>query len=387
MKRFGLYAVGLLVVLGMISGGHLSAYAADTIKIGFFAPLTGFAAADGTSAKHAVEIGVNAINDQGGINGKNIELVVYDDRHNSKEAVAIANKLIERDKVVAVVSGSYSMPTRVTAPIFQQAGIPMVAGYAVHPDVTKAGNFIFRNGYRGEVEGAAAADVAVKLLNAKKLAVLTMDNDFGRTLADAFKERAAELGAELISDNIYALGEKDFTPLLTKVKDANPELLYTSGYYNEAALISKQAKDLGLTAQILGEEGFDSPKFLELAGDAAEGVTFTTNLNRDDPRPFVQEFLKAYKEAYGIEADMVGASSYDAFKIIVAAIEKAGTDPKAVRDAIAGMKDYDGVTGKISAFNPIGEVMKPVQVQIVKDGQFKHFGEIDDPEVITPPAE
>lgn len=387
MKRFVLDSIGLLAVLCMISVGQLSAYAADTIKIGFFAPLTGFAAADGTSAKYAVEIGVKAINDKGGINGQQIELVVYDDRHDSKEAVAIANKLIERDKVVAVVSGSYSMPTRVTAPIFQQAGMPMVAGYAVHPDVTKAGDFIFRNGYLAEVEGAAAADVAVKLLNAKKLAVLTMDNDFGRALADAFKKRAAELGAELVSDNIYALGEKDFTPLLTKVKEANPELLYTSGYYNEAALVTKQAKDLGLTTQILGEEGFDSPKFLELAGDAAEGTVFTTNLNRDDPRPFVQEFLKAYKEAYEIEADMVGASSYDAFMIIVAAIEKAGTEPKAIRDAIAVMKDYDGVTGKISAFNSIGEVMKPVQVQVVKDGQFKHFGEIDDPEVITPPAE
>lgn len=384
MKRFILY---LLTVLCIFSVCQFSVYAADTIKIGFFAPLTGFAAADGTSAKHAVEIGVKEINDKGGINGKKIELVVYDDRHNSKEAVAIANKLIERDKVVAVVSGSYSMPTRVTAPIFQRAGIPMVAGYAVHPDVTKAGDFIFRNGYRGEVEGAAAADVAVKLLNAKKLAVLTMDNDFGRTLAAAFKKRAVELGAELVSDNIYALGEKDFTPLLTKVKDANPELLYTSGYYNEAALITKQAKDLGLSVQILGEEGFDSPKFLELAADAAEGTIFTTNLNRDDARAFVQEFLKTYKETYGIEPDMVGASSYDAFKIIVAAIEKAGTDPKALRDAIAGLKNFDGVTGEISEFNAIGEVMKPVQIQVVKDGQFKHFGEIDDPEVITPPAE
>lgn len=387
MKRVMFYSISVLTVLCMLFVGQLSVYAADTIKIGFFAPLTGFAAADGTSAKHAVEIGVKEINDKGGIDGKQIELVVYDDRHNSKDAVAIANKLIERDKVVAVVSGSYSMPTRVTAPIFQGAGIPMVAGYAVHPDVTTAGDYIFRNGYRGEVEGAAAADVAVKLLHAKKLAVLTMDNDFGRTLAAAFKERAAELGAELISDNVYALGEKDFSPLLTKVKEANPELLYTSGYYNEAALVTKQAQDLGLTVQILGEEGFDSPKFLELAGDAAEGTVFTTNLNRDDPRPFVQEFLKSYKETYGIDPDMVGASSYDAFKIIVAAIETAGTEPKAIRDAIAGLKDFEGVTGKISAFNAIGEVMKPVQVQVVKDGQFKHFGEIDDPEVITPPAE
>ena len=388
MKRLTGISVVILTVLCLAVMSPFSACAAETIKIGFFAPLTGFAAADGTSALHSVELGVKAVNDAGGIDGKQIELVIYDDRHNSKEAVAIANKLIERDKVVAVVSGSYSMPTRVTAPIFQRAEMPMVSGYAVHPDVTKAGDFIFRNGYRAEVEGAAAADVAVKLLNAKTVAVLTMDNDFGRSLAVAFKKRAEQLGAELVSDNVYALGEKDFSPLLTKVKEANPDLLYTSGYYNEAALISSQARDLGLKAQILGEEGFDSPKFIELAGDAAEGVIFTTNLNREDPRAFVQDYLKGYKEAYGTEADMVGGSSYDAFSIIVEGIKQAGsTDAKAIRDAIAALKDFDGVTGKISEFNAIGEVMKPVQVQVVKDGQFKHFGEIDDPEVITPPSE
>ncbi|GAK61275.1 extracellular ligand-binding receptor [Candidatus Vecturithrix granuli] len=385
MKRF-MFSVVLLLSCALILPASI--FAQETIKIGFFAPLTGFAAADGTSAKQAVDLAVKAVNASGGVLGKQIELVSYDDRHDSKEAVAVANKLIEKDQVVAVASGSYSMPTRVTAPIFQRAGIPMVAGYAVHPDVTKAGDFIFRVGYLAEVEGGAAADVAVKLLNAKKLAVLTMDNDFGRSLAVAFKKRAEQLGAEIVSDNIYALGEKDFTPLLTKVKDANPELLYTSGYYNEAALISKQAKDLGLEAQILGEEGFDSPKFIELAGDAANGVVFTTNLNREDPRPFVQEFLKQYREAYGIEPDMVGASSYDAFMVVVEGIKQAGsTDAQAIRTAIANLKDYDGVTGKVSSFNAIGEVMKPVQVQIVKDGEFKHFGEIDDPEVITPPAE
>lgn len=370
------------VLLGMCSAG----FAQETIKLGFFAPLTGFAASDGESAKQAVELGVKILNDKGGINGKKVELVIYDDRNDSKEAVAVANKLIEKDQVIAVVGGSYSMPTRVTAPIFQKAGVPMVAGYAVHPDVTKAGDFIFRNGYRAEVEGAAAADAAIKLLNFKKLAILTMDNDFGRSLADAFKKRAAELGAEIVSDNVYALGEKDFTPLLTKVKEANPELLYTSGYYNEAALISKQSKDLGMTVQILGEEGFDSPKFIELAGAAAEGVVFTTNLNRGDPRPFVQEFLKSYKDTYGVESDMVGASAYDALQIIVKAIETAGTDRKAIRDAIANLKDYEGVTGKIEAFMH-GEVKKPVQIQIVKDGTFQRFGEITDPAVITPPVE
>jgi len=360
-------------------------YGEEVIKVGFFAPLTGFAAADGASAKHAVEIGVKQINDAGGINGKKVKLVIYDDRVDSKEAVAIARKLTEKDKVVAVVSGSYSGPTRVTAPILQKAGIPMVAGYAVHKDITRAGDFIFRNGFLGEIEGAAAAEVAVKQLMAKRIAVLTMDNDFGRALSAGFVKHAEESGAQIVSHQVYSLKEEDYTPFLTKVRKVNPDLLFTSGYYKQAALICRQAKDLGLKVQILGEEGFDSPKFLEIARGSAEGVIIVTNLNRDDKRPHVQEFLRTYKERYGLDADMVGASSYDAFMIVAYAIRKAGTNPKAIRKALAELRDYDAITGNISRFNAIGEVTKPVQVQVVRGGKFRYYGVVDAPGIITPP--
>ncbi len=355
------------------------------IPIGFFAPLTGFAASDGRAAKNGVELGVKDVNDAGGIKGRKVKLVVYDDRHDSKEAVAIANKLAEKDRVVAVVSGSYSMPTRVTAPIFQKAKIPMVAGYAVHPDITRAGNYIFRNGCLGEVEGAAAADVAIKMLKGKRNAVLTMDNDFGRELSRAFVARAEKLGTQIVSHQIYKLGEKDFTPFLTKAKESNPDVIFTSGYYNEAALICRQAKALGITAQILGEEGFDSPKFLEIAGDAAEGVVFVSLLNRDDQRPVVQNFLKNYEKMYGMETEMCATTSYDAFVIVAKAIEKGGPKPRAIRQAIATMKDIPDLLGKVKEFNELGESKKPVQVQIVKGGRFRFYAEVTDPEVITPP--
>jgi branched-chain amino acid transport system substrate-binding protein len=385
-KRFSKLLLASLIVFSLCMLSQPS-YGEDVIKVGFFAPLTGFAAADGASAKHAVEVGLNEVNGAGGIDGKKVELVVYDDRVDSKEAVAIARRLIEKDKVVAVVSGSYSGPTRVTAPIFQRAGIPMVAGYAVHRDITRAGNYIFRNGFLGEVEGAAAAQVAVKKLNANKIAVLTMDNDFGRALSAGFVELAKKLGAEIVSHQVYSLKEEDYTPFLTKVKEANPDVLFTSGYYKQAGLICRQAKDLGLKIQILGEEGFDSPKFLEIAGDAAEGVVIVTNLNRNDERSAVQKFLNTYKELYGLDADMVGASSYDAFMIIVHAITKAGPNPKAIRQALEDLRDYDAITGKISRFNAIGEVTKPVQVQIVKGMKFQYYAVVDDPAIITPPEE
>lgn len=366
------------------------ALAQNTIKIGFFAPITGPAAVDGTSAKNAVELGLKEVNDAGGIRGKKVELIVYDDRLKAEEAVAIANKLIEKDKVVGVVSGSYSGPTRVVAPIFQKAGMPMVAGYAVHPDVTwdpkakKPNDFIFRNGFLGEVEGAAAAEYAVKNLKARKISIISMDNDFGRAISAGFAAHAEKLGASILTKQMYKFpGEKDFRPFLTRIKEGNPELIFAAGYYNEAAAIVRQSKELGIKSTLMGEEGFDSPKFLEIAGPAAEGVIIATNLDRDDPRPLVQNFLKNYRQAYGHDADMVGASSYDAFKILVGAVEKAGTDPQAIQQALRDTKDYNGLTGKITRFVQ-GEVVKPVQIQVVKEGKFRRLGVVDTPEVITP---
>lgn len=362
------------------------ALAQQSIKIGFFAPLTGFAAADGASAKHSAEIAVEEMNAAGGIKGKKIELVIYDDRHDSKEAVAIANKLVEKDGVLGVVSGSYSMPSRVTAPIFAKAGLPMTVAYAVHPDVTKAGPCVFRNGYLGQVEGWAGAEAAVKLGKAKRIGVLTIDNDFGRTTGKAFIERARKLGAEVVSEQIYPLGEKEFSPYLTKIKEQNPDFIYHTSYYNEGAQITRKARELGIMARLEGTEGIDSPKFLELAGPAAEGVTFTTNLNRDDPRPEVQGFLKKYKAKTGTEADMVGASAYDAVKILARGVELGGTDAKAICSALTGLTNYPAITGRIARFIK-GEVTKPVQIQVIKDGKIRSLGTIDNPEVITPPVQ
>ena len=385
MKRTMRWGFATLVALASVGLLAAPSLAAETIKIGFFAPITGPAAADGASAKNAVELAAKEVNDAGGIKGRKVELVVYDDRLNPQEAVAVANKLIEKDQVAGVVSGSYSGPTRVTAPIFAKAGIPMVAGYAVHPDVTKAGESNFRNGLLGTVEGAAAAELSVKALKAKRIAILSMDNDYGRELGNGFKQRAERLGATIVSYQSYKFpGEREFRPFLTRVKQDNPDLLFACGYYNEGALITRQSKELGLTAQIVGTEGMDSPKFLELAGPAVEGVIIVTTLNRDDPRPHVQAFLKSYRQASGIDADMVGASSYDAFKLLAGAIEKAGTDPKAIVKALAEGQNYDTLTGPVRRFVK-GEPIKPVQVQVAREGKFRYHSVIDNPEVITPP--
>ena len=373
------------IILCFILSLGSTAFAKGMIKIGFFAPLTGFAAADGTSAKHAAMLAVEKINAQGGINGDIVKLVVYDDAASSQQAVALARKLIQEDKVAGVVSGSYSTSTRAAASIYQRYHTPFVVAYATHPDITKAGSYVFRVGFLASVEGKAGGYVATKKLNARNIAVLTMDNDFGRALSKGFINEAEKQGAKIVANLSFALGEKDMTPYLTKIKALHPDLIYCTGYYSSGALTSKQAKQLGIKAQLLGQEGFDSPMFLKIAGASANGVIITTDLNRDDTRPVAKWFISHYKKTYKMDPDMVGASSFDAVNILAAAIKKAGsTDAAKIKSAIAATKNFNGVTGLIKGFTKNGEVVKPVQIQKVANGQFAYFGVVDDSSVITP---
>jgi len=378
-------SVVLLLLFSLFVG---AAAAAETVKIGMLAPLTGFAAADGASALNSVKIAVDQVNGKGGILGKKVQLVVYDDRADAKEAVALAYKLIEQDKIAAFVAGSYSLPTRAVAPIFQEEKIPLVAAYAIHPDVTKAGEYCFRNGFLGTVEGKAAAYTAYKLLHAKTVALLTSDNDFGRTLVEGFKMYQAKHANDMkiVYEQAYPFSEKDFKPYLSKIKEANPDVIFASGYYFQTGPLLKQARELGIKSKVLGEEGADSPKLAEIAGEAAEGFYIVTNFDRDDPRPVVQNFLKEYRRRFKIEPDMVGASAYDGFMIIIDAMRKTKTvtNPTAIRMAIYKTTEFDGLTGIIKGFTHIGEVVKPVQVQVVKNGLFRRFGVVDDPELIRP---
>jgi branched-chain amino acid transport system substrate-binding protein len=372
------------LVLGVFCGGAMGA---DTVKIGLLVPVTGFAAADGFSALESVKLALEKVNAEGGVLGKQVELVYYDDAADSKQSVPLANKLIAQDKVVAFVAGSYSMPTRAVAPIFDEEGIPLVAAYALHPDIT-AGDYTFRNGFLGTTEGRVAAYTALELFKAKKVALVTSDNDFGQTLSQGFNEYLKKAGRDqdLVLPQTYPSSEKDFKVYLSKLKDAAPDVVFFSGYYFQTGPALKQAQEMGITGiQFIGEQGADSPKTEEIAGKASEGLVILTNLDRDDKRPVVQEYLKAYRDRHHIEPDMVGASAYDAFMIIVDAIKTAGsTDGKAIRDAIAATKDYNGLTGVISGFDAAGEVLKPVQLQVIKDGQFRYYGIVSDPELVKP---
>ncbi|MBN1332418.1 MAG: ABC transporter substrate-binding protein, partial [Synergistales bacterium] len=236
------------------------------------------------------------------------------------------------------------------------------------------------------VEGRACAHVAVNNLKAKTIALIHADNDFGRTLAKGAHEYLIEKAphVEIVYEAAYPFQEKDYKPYLSRIKALNPDVVIASGYFFQSGPMIKQAREMGITSVFVGEEGSDSPQFLKIAGDASDGFIIVTNLDRDDKRQFVQDYLEGYKERFGEETCMVGASAYDAFVVLTEGIKKAGTtNGKKVRQAIADMKELDGITGAIS-FTPEGEVVKPLQVQIVKDGNFHFYDVIDDPELIQP---
>jgi branched-chain amino acid transport system substrate-binding protein len=355
------------------------------IKVGFFSPMTGFAAADGTSALQAAQLAVKMINEKGGVLGRQLELVHYDDAAAPDQASSISRKLIEQDKVVAGISGSYSGATRAAAPIFQEAGVPMISAYAIHPEITATGDKIFRVGTLATVQGAVGAELVGKVLGAKKVAILTVDNDFGVSLTEGFKQHATDLGLDIVLEEKYPLGETEFRPIIGKIKEANPDAVYATGYYNEASNLVSQAVDEGLTTQIIGQEGYDSPKLMELAGTAAEGVIITTDLNRDSDRPMTKLFLEQYKAEYGEDADMVGASAFDAVQVLAYALNTAeATDADAITQAIAGLKNFEDVaSGPFWSYTDKREVVRPVSSQIVKDGAFHLYHEFDDLDLVT----
>ena len=359
---------------------------AGSIKIGFNVPLTGFAAADGNSALVGAQLAVEQVNGAGGINGDMLELVVYDDQASPKESAPLAVKLITQDEVVAGISGSYSGATRAAATIYQEDATPYIAAYAVHPDITRAGDYVFRTSFMGEVQGRAGAKLIGGMMGLKRVAMITLNNDFGKSLATGFKAQAANFGIEIVSEYEYSIKDREFGPIVSKVRADAPDAIYASGYFFTAGPLVRQLRAAGIEVPVIGQEGYDTQKFIEIAGPAAEGVIITTSLDRDSTDPVTQSFIEGFEAKAGYPADMVGASAHTAVLVMAEALRAAGGGGKAaLRDAIAATS-IDASTGHIS-FNGLGEVRKDVQVQIVKDGNWRHYAVISDPALLAPPEE
>ena len=358
---------------------------ADSVKIGFNVPLTGFAAADGKSALNGAKLAVKQANQAGGINGKMIELVIYDDQASPKQAVPISNKLIEKDKVVAAISGSYSGATRAAAGVFQSAEIPYISAYAVHPEITKAGNYVFRTSFMGEVQGRAGAKLIGATLQRKRVVLITLKNDFGKSLAAGFKEATGQFNLQIVNEYEYSIKDRQFGPIVAKVKADAPEAIYATGYFFTAGPLVSQLRAAGITVPVIGQEGYDSEQFIKIAGKASEDTIITTSLDRDSNSSETRSFISEFEAMAGHKVDMVAASGHTAMKVLVAAMKKAGTtSPSAIRNAIA-QTNLVASTGSIS-FNDLGEVQKNVQVQVVRDGDFHYHSEIRDQVLLAPPT-
>lgn len=374
----GLISLAALMALGVPGGAWAQ------IKVGFNVPLTGFAAADGKSALDGAKLATEQANAKGGVAGQKLELVVYDDQAAAKEAVPVATKLVEKDQVVAAVSGSYSGSTRAAAAIFQRGRVPYVVAYAIHPDITLTGDYMFRVSAMGEVQGRAGAKLAQNL-GKKRATVITVKNDFGQALAAGFKEAAPKLGVTVIGEYEYAMSDRQFGPLVSKVKADNPEVIYASGYYFNAGPLVSQLRAAGITAPIIGQEGYDSDKFIEIAGPAAEGTLVTTSLDRDSAAPATKAFLADFRKATSAGADMVAASAYTAVSVVVEGLKKTGgKGGEALKQALE-QGQYDTPIGKLT-FNDLHEVKKDVQVQVVKDKAFRRHSTISDAVLLAPPS-
>lgn len=311
-----------------------------TIKIGLMMPLTGDIAALGQSIKNAVEIARDRVNDAGGVNGRKVELVEEDSKCEAKTAASVASKLINADKVVAIVGAGCSSETLAAAPIAEQAGIVMVSPVSTNPKITAAGDYIFRFVPSDAYQGKFAAEYAVEKLGKKKIATISCLSDWCVGLNNVFKARAAELGATIVATEENRQEDRDLRAQITKVKAADPELVYVPQYTEALIVFFKQAKELGITATILtGDVGSD-PKVWSESGASAEGAYYTVPKNADMPQWFTDEMKK---KIGGAEITSYAPRGYDSFMALTDIIKKVGTDGTKIKDAFYGIKDYQGI--------------------------------------------
>jgi len=345
----------------------------DTIKIGEFASLTGKEAAFGQSSHKGTLLAVEEANAAGGVLGKKLQLVTEDNQSKAGESATIVKKLISRDKVVAILGEVASSRSIEAAPIAQSARIPQISPSSTNPAVTETGDYIFRVCFIDPFQGVVMAKFAKDTLKVRRVAVLTsVSSAYSVGLARYFKEKFTADGGVVAIEQRYSEGDRDFKAQLTAVRAAGIEGIFVPGYYTEAALICKQAKDLGINVPIFGGDGWEAPQLVEIGGAAVEGAYYSTHYSPENQTPAVTTFLANYKQRWNNEVpDAMAALGYDSANVLIDAIKRAGTtDGPALRDAIAATKGYVGVTGTTN-LDAQRNASKPAVVITIKDGKFR----------------
>lgn len=348
----------------------------EPIKVGANFELTGGIATFGNSAVNAIQLAFDEINAAGGVDGRQLELVKADNKSEAAESTNSITKLITQDKVVAVLGPISSSNSLAAAPVAQAKKIPMITPTATNPKVTvgddnKVKEFVFRTCFIDPFQGKVAAEFAAKTLKAKTAAIyIDSSSDYSKGLAEVFKKTFTDAGGKIVSEEAFLAKDTDFKATLTKIKNANPDVIYVPGYYEEVGKIIRQGRELGIKQAFLGGDGFDSPKLAEIAGKAAlNNAFFTNHYTAKDSAPIVQNFVKQYKDKYGSEPDALAALGYDAAKMLVDGIKRAGsTDAAALAKALAETKNLELVTGNITLDAQHNPVKSAVIIEL-KDGE------------------
>ena len=343
----------------------------DTIKLGEFASMTGKEAVFGQNVNKGTRLAIEESNAAGGVLGRTLELITEDDQSKPGESATVVKKLISRDKVVVILGEITSGRTLEAAPIAQAAKIPLISPGATNVEVTAKGNYIFRVCFIDDFQGTVMAKFARDTLKLKRVAILSSVSSAQSVgLAKYFRERFTSASTVIAAEQKYSEGDKDFRAQLTAIKAAGADGIFVPGYYAEAALICKQARDLGLTLPLLGVDGWESPDLLAIAGAAAEGCYLSTHFSPESKAPVVVAFNERYQKRWGISANALSVLGYDATMLAIDAIRRAGsTDGAKIRDALAATQDYPAVTGAIT-FDANRNPTKNAVVLTVKNGTF-----------------
>lgn len=321
MKKARILAAILVItlVVGLLTGCGSS----DTIKIGLIAPLTGDVAQYGIAVKNAVELYIGELNAAGGIDGRVVELVVMDDKGDATEAVNAYNKLVYSEEVVAIIGAVTSTPTIAVAQKSVSDGIIMMTPTATMPEVTTYGDNYFRACFLDPFQGSTMANLAAKTLGAKTAAIIYNSTDaYSTGLKEAFESTCASLGVTVVAAEGYGSDDQDFSSQLTNIAALNPDVIFVPDYYNQVYMIAKQARDIGITATILGVDGVDGVLDIEGVDTAVlEGIYFSNHYSTQDESEIVQNFLANYASTYNQTPSALAALGYDGAMILMAAIK------------------------------------------------------------------
>jgi branched-chain amino acid transport system substrate-binding protein len=327
-------------------------FAAEPILAGVSGPLTGPNAQYGAQWKRGFDLALDQINGAGGVSGRPLAYTFEDSQSDPRQSVAIAQKFVADPRII-IELGDFSSPASMAAsPIYQRGKLVQFGFTNSHPDFTKGGDYMWSNSTNQAEEQPKLAEFAIRALGLQRPALLYLNTDWGRTSKDAFAKAAAALGASVVGTEAYLPTDQDFRPSLVRVRDAKPDSLVLISYYADAALLARQARDLGLKQVLVASTSIYSPKFIELAGPAANGVFCMSSFFPGDQRPEVQKFVASFRAKYGQEPDTFCAISYDTMVLFAALVRQFGSTREAIHDGLAKIQDVPSVIyGKVR-FNP-----------------------------------